>query len=317
MIRKIMLLACCALFFACGGCYDYSEPSELDIVAGIAIDAGAGGFYVTCEIVGAGEIKSRPTLTQGRGKTIPEAIDMCASPKKLYFGHMQTVVLAEETSRRGIAEIVDFLSKNGEMPLSANIVIARGTKAENMLKTDSTREETASFRLARIAKNAPQNATTAAVPFYEFVRTLNSKKTAFLPAVALDFTTSLGIFHGEELAGFIDGNVASAFLIASKNKNSGRLRAGSGTEIHDFDIVGTSVNSRKIKLTVALKDETHDSEILDEASRKKLEALCATQFQNDLNELKYILGEKYKTEGLVANAEFKVAVRLRGSGRTY
>ncbi|MCZ8520898.1 MULTISPECIES: Ger(x)C family spore germination protein [Paenibacillus] len=156
--RKLILL----ILFACGtvlltGCWNRREMNQLAINMGLGIDKDAKGYRITAQVVeprevaskGGGGGRSPVTVYQSFGKTIYEAIGRVTeeSPRRLYLSHLRILVLGESLARDGVAPILDFLSRNHEMRTDFYIVVAKDSKAEEILKVLTAIEEVPANKL--------------------------------------------------------------------------------------------------------------------------------------------------------------------------
>ncbi|MFD0698945.1 Ger(x)C family spore germination protein [Paenibacillus sp. GCM10027628] len=128
------------------GCWSRRELNDLAISVGMGFDKKGDQVQVTIQIVNPSEVASKrggtgattPVSTfQATSKTIFEALRKIAtqSPRKVYSSHLRILVISEELARDGITAILDGISRNHEMRTDFYVVIARGTTAENVLKT--------------------------------------------------------------------------------------------------------------------------------------------------------------------------------------
>lgn len=140
LLLHILLL----LLVSLSGCWSRRELNELAIVVGMGIDKEDGKYVVTTQVVNPGEIsvqqtsgtKAPVTVFQQKAETVFEAIRKMTTiaPRKLYFAHLRLVILGTEASEDGIAEIVDYLSRDHEFRTDFFLVVAKNTKAESVLE---------------------------------------------------------------------------------------------------------------------------------------------------------------------------------------
>ncbi|MGM0865216.1 MAG: Ger(x)C family spore germination protein [Bacillota bacterium] len=132
------------------GCWNRRELNELAITVAMAIDKSDGEYVVTTQVVNPNQVaakqggdKSPVTLYQEKGDTIFEAIRRMTTvtARKLYFPHLRMIVISEELAENGVGETLDFLSRDHEVRTDFYIVIAKDTKAENVLKVTTGLED--------------------------------------------------------------------------------------------------------------------------------------------------------------------------------
>jgi len=157
-IGVILSILFCLCFLT--GCWDRKELSDIKIVSGMAIDKGENGKYkVTVEALNAVELNTQtaggnaPTLVESiEGDTVSEISHLFNEymAQILVFSHMKVLVISEEVASRGMLDFIDYLERNIEMRDDFNIIIAKGDKAEDILKV------TTHFRKASSLKISPQ-----------------------------------------------------------------------------------------------------------------------------------------------------------------
>lgn len=130
------------------GCWSRKELNELGIVVGLGIDKDKDGYEVTVQIVNPGQVSTRngirpeatPVSTFSEtGETVPEAIRRMTTlvSKKLYFSHLRIVIFGEALAREGIAKPLDYISRDRQMRNDFYLVVAKGSKASDILKISS------------------------------------------------------------------------------------------------------------------------------------------------------------------------------------
>jgi spore germination protein KC len=184
MLYKFTISMLCLLMLT--GCWSRRELNELLIVLGIGVDWEDGHYVVSYQVVNPSEISSqqkrgdRPpsTLFQGRGRTLFEAARSVTTeaPRKVYLGHLQMYIIGEEAARRGINELIDVSARDNETRLDFNIIIAKGSKAEDVLKLYTPLEKLPSYSMQQSLQNSEKNwAPTIAVTLDEVINKLSSQ----------------------------------------------------------------------------------------------------------------------------------------------
>lgn len=142
---KIIIIVFFALLLT--GCWDYRELENLAIVSAIGIDIEDDQISVSAQIINSKKVN---TNTQGSGgseevaafvyqmkaPTIREAITkmVVESPKKLYLGHMDLLVIGEEAAKKGINDFIDFFMRDAEARKIFTTVISKNSKAIDVLE---------------------------------------------------------------------------------------------------------------------------------------------------------------------------------------
>src|SRR5699024_12328909 len=70
--------------------------------------------------------------------------DLCSSDltnsRRIYTSHLRLLVINEEVAKEGITEVLDFLSRDKDFRADFFIMIARNSKAEDLLKVQTITE---------------------------------------------------------------------------------------------------------------------------------------------------------------------------------
>jgi spore germination protein KC len=145
-ILKLIVLSLSILLLS--GCWNYRELEDLAIVSALAIDSNENGFDISIEVVNSKKVGSSGQnsgssneeapiiIYNSKAKTIREALDkaILESPKKLYLGHMNLLVISEEVAKKGIKEFVDYFMRDIEVRKSFTTTVVKNNKASDALK---------------------------------------------------------------------------------------------------------------------------------------------------------------------------------------
>ena len=141
----VLLILCLLL----SGCWDRRELNEISITLAMAIDKVEDEYQLTAQVVIPSEVsmqtgtgRSTVTLFQAKGETVYEAFRKMTidSPRKIYPGHLQMLVIGEDLAREGIAESLELLSRDWELPSDFFVVVARDMMASEILNVNTTLE---------------------------------------------------------------------------------------------------------------------------------------------------------------------------------
>ncbi len=112
-MRKILLLIACILML--GGCYDYHELNDLEIVSSMIIDYKDDKYVVNVEFLDTSKDAKRGShFLSGEGKNLKAAINNVFFDSTLlpFYSHMKTLIISENIARAGIDEFFDFLLRD-------------------------------------------------------------------------------------------------------------------------------------------------------------------------------------------------------------
>ncbi|WP_257348509.1 Ger(x)C family spore germination protein [Pseudalkalibacillus decolorationis] len=168
------------------GCWNRIELNELAIMVAMGIDKSDDQYVVTAQVVNPGEVAAKsvgagktPVSTyQETGSTLLEAIRRVTTiaPRKLYGAHLRVLVIGEELAKEGIGKVLDLLSRDQELRTDYFIVVAKGTKAENILKVLTTLETIPANKLyASLETSEKAWAPTKTITLDELIADLVSK----------------------------------------------------------------------------------------------------------------------------------------------
>jgi spore germination protein KC len=147
MIKKIpkiiLLLLCMSLL---SGCWDNKELNKVAVVMGVGIDKTKDNQYkITAQVIkpsskgdggstsgGGSEI---PTWSlSAKGKTTLDAIHNLnrISPRRLYFAHMQLLIIGEELAKSGVSDVLTWFQRDRDSRSGTLIIMTKG-RAEDLL----------------------------------------------------------------------------------------------------------------------------------------------------------------------------------------
>ncbi|KGN01237.1 Ger(x)C family spore germination protein [Clostridium botulinum] len=144
------------------GCWDYSEMTDLEYVAGIALDKDRNTkeYILTIEVLEASvsskSIKS--SILQTKGKTIHQAFRNAIknSGKKLQLSHAKILILSRELATEGITPVIDFINRDVEARNDMWVLISSMSSASQILIKSKTSDEIISYDLADAIKNCKE-----------------------------------------------------------------------------------------------------------------------------------------------------------------
>ena len=140
-MRKIILSL--VILITLSGCWNYNELNDFSIATGMAIDFTEDGNYLVSFLISnAKKMESNSTNAQyqavlysGKGETIYEAIKDIGliSPKQLYIGHLNSIVVSEEVAKNGLYDSLEFLLEDSQSKKNFYVVLAKDSSAKDIL----------------------------------------------------------------------------------------------------------------------------------------------------------------------------------------
>ncbi|WP_426451369.1 Ger(x)C family spore germination protein [Paenibacillus sp. S-38] len=166
--RTLLGVLVLALSLLTAGCWNRRELNELAIASSMGFDVGDKGVTVSVQVIDPGEITNKSggssagrapvTLYDANEETVFQAIRSITtrSPRKIYLSHLRIVVISEKLARKGIRNIIDFLSRDHELRRDFYILIARGS-AREVLKMMTTIEKIPANKMFNSIKVTEEN----------------------------------------------------------------------------------------------------------------------------------------------------------------
>ena len=148
-------------FLLCG-CNNYRELNSIAIITGVSIDKIDNkyevGFLIANspkEQTSSKEGEARTTVYKAKAPSIAEAIQHIdyESPKKLYFGHINIVIISEKIGKEGFLKTADFLLRHPETRKKFFIMQAKDSNPSDILKIVSPLESFPSGSIATLLKS--------------------------------------------------------------------------------------------------------------------------------------------------------------------
>lgn len=143
MKKKLFILPIIFLLLILSGCWSKRELNELALVAALGIDFIDGEYAISVQVINPSQVSSKqsgggqaPVVTyHANGKTVFEAVRkiLALSPRKLYFAHLQIVVIGEELAENGLRDTVDFLARDQELRNDFTIIVSQQATAKDVL----------------------------------------------------------------------------------------------------------------------------------------------------------------------------------------
>lgn len=264
------------------GCWNYRGLDEMSIVAGIAIDRdeATGEYSITFEIVDmTGNVKEeglKKMLLTATGNTLFDAARESKRRivSKIYFGHLETVILSEEIARSvDLDDLMDFFLRDAEVRETLAIVVSQEPRACDLLRIEGIGNPMVSFEMEKIImEDYKVTASTPFVQLYEVHEKLHSEGIEVaLPAFhntdnggqLVTEANGTAVFKGERLAGFLTPDQSKYYLFITNEVKGGVLTFSSSGQGQDDTTLEISKNTTKRsfenrdgQLTVILKIET-------------------------------------------------------------
>lgn len=253
-MNKFKWLVLLIIIILNSGCFQYRELDALAIVNTLGIDRIKDKYLISIHVINtrkqhqnieAGD-EAAATLYEATGDTLQEAINNITleCPKELYLGHIDVIMVGEETARTGIKDYIDFLLREREMRKIYPFIIVKGATANAALKvlppveilpgtniinmiqnTERINGIISNHRFDRILKFLYTQGRDASLTAIEVIPplmddTTTDNLTEIKPAIQLKITGP-AIMKGDKLIGFFTKKEGLSFnLIRRRIKNA-------------------------------------------------------------------------------------------------
>ncbi|MGD2196957.1 Ger(x)C family spore germination protein [Lysinibacillus fusiformis] len=244
MKKKTIIISLIFLMLILSGCWSKRELSELALVAAFGIDYIDDEFAISVQVIDPSQVSSKqpsggksPVVTyHANGKTVFEAVRkiLALSPRKLYFAHLQLVVIGEELAKNGLRDTVDFLARDQEIRNDFTLIVSQQATAKDVLNVLTPIEKVPANRMLNSLK-VTQDAwgSTLEVDIEDLVTDLGVSNQYFVlsaievlgdKSLGIDQTnvdrietpvklkfTGLAIFNEDKLVGYMDEYDSKSF----------------------------------------------------------------------------------------------------------
>ncbi|MFD1956102.1 Ger(x)C family spore germination protein [Paenibacillus thailandensis] len=288
-----LMIALMAVFAS--GCWNSRELRDMSIVIGMGIDAvpDSQQYRVSFQIVNSGAMQAAGS-SQGGANMLPivvfnEKADTLFGalrkvsrkvPRRLFFGHIQVVVIGESIARKGMPEVFDFFERAHEIRMNSAVLIARDATAEKVISIITPLERLSAIGIAKRTRMSSHLwAENADSTVHEVVREIvgpgvpviggirvfdaenagqttknleNSKLPSFLKV------QGLSLLREGKLAGWLDGRLARGALLLRKELKNTVYEVPCGDSGHEVVVsvarsrVGVKPKLEQGKLTFAV-----------------------------------------------------------------
>ncbi len=291
-MKKIFLIIFLCLFLS--GCGNYAELDKLAIVTGVAIDKKGNDYEISYLVANSPkgqtsskEGEAKTTVYSGTGKTIPDAAMVIEqkSPKKIYLGHVNVVIISEDIAKDGFFKVADWLFRNPETRKQFYLLQAKNDKAKDIIKIISPLESFPSQSIATLLEsNRDSKSASTTTTYNNFVGyVLEEGADPILPTITI---------HGNIKKGSEQSNIETTEPIAY-------LTLGPLAIFKEDKLVGYAT--------------TKESELINLIQNKIKEIKFSLTFKNDALSIdSYNLKTKLSIED-----ESHITLTITGTGNIY
>lgn len=185
-----IVCVCAALLSLLTGCgkrawLPYArEMGDTALLRTVGVDAGDGGVELTVS-TGSRAGGQDALVLSAAGTSIPAAASAVQSlaDSYVYYGHVDQLLLGEETAMRGVSDVVDYLAREAELGLGVQLWVVRGGTAGRAIQTAG--KQGIPERLTQLHTDGELGAANISRTAAELMSVLARDASTYLPALTL------------------------------------------------------------------------------------------------------------------------------------
>ncbi len=313
-MKRVRLFAVAAVILLLCGCSDYNELNMQELVksAGVDFEDGEVSVCIVCD----GQEKNERMIKTASGESFFEAVRQMSgrTDKKLYWGHIETLVLGEGALSETLSETLDALLRAQDVYLDIVPIAVKGATAEEILSLKDT------SALEAFA-NEENSRRFRSYPLWELLRAKEAFGVYIIPTVEKteeEIIMSGGaVLSDKGLLGYLSGEeLLFQSLLAHKGAGGYLPTIKAGEEaLISFEVLANEIKtkkadsgfliSQKITLSPAEVKGSVDEEQMKVAAEKYLsrgyEKLISRAKQNGFGNIFMLFdaGEDFEIEVMV------------------
>ncbi|OPX42650.1 spore germination protein B3 precursor [Ruminiclostridium hungatei] len=269
-LRIVLIEIITVMCLLLSGCWDRTEINDLALITASSYDTAPGGklqYSVQILVPSGGSKGGQGGAAAPKKNFIVETavgIDPGDAeknvqnkfPRRLFRGHRRVIILGEELAKQGIDIMLDSIGRDPQNRLRTNVVVAKGQKGYDLLKTE--------YPIERIPTEAMREMAVLGVGIdaniHDMLIAASSKGMQPI-ALAIEKTkgeegfktTGLALFNDLKLAGYLDAEKTEGYLwIMGKQKN-GII----ATEVPRYDgVVRVNIKGQDARVIPKFKGKT-------------------------------------------------------------
>ena len=295
------------LSFILTGCFNYNELNDYAIVTSLAIDYKKDNYMVSLLISNSSKesnAEKKNIIYSGKGKTIYEAlkdIDLI-SPKKIYLGHLSSVIISESSAKKGLYDTFELLLEDPQISKNFYIALAKDTEALEILKADTA---LTNFPSQYIAKNIESsNNITGSIDSIDFNSLLHQlvdeKNNPVINGFKLVKNNNkkyikldtLGIFDNDKLIGWASEDESKGINIINNkvDKMYSSLKCTNGNIIINIDQLKSTLTVKNNTTYINITGRSNITEKTCNINKNKIKELTNNKIKKYVNKA-IILGQ--------------------------
>ena len=175
-----------------------TELKDLMIIQGIGIDKEQDEYEVTVEILnneqsgspgGDSNSENKTKIYSATGKSVSVALRKLSSKSGNLplFAHNRVIVISEDAAKENLGNLLDFFVRNYDSRASQLVCIAKGEKAESVIRAKLLKDTVKSEILENLLEESNTQSLVPRARVIDIINSLNNETGAFcIPAVEID-----------------------------------------------------------------------------------------------------------------------------------
>ena len=186
MMRKTIFISAFLLMLLLCGCFDYNELNMQELVSGVGVDSDGGKISVSVQCAATANPEKDGAIYSATGESFFDAIRSISlkNPKKLYWGHTQTLIIGESAISES-ASVFDAILRARDIYLDIIPIVAKNTTAREITDSKAANGDAATDALFSAFANEKNSKRFRAVRLWELLREKSELGFCILPAVEL------------------------------------------------------------------------------------------------------------------------------------
>ncbi len=338
MRKYIIVLILIVVIFS--GLNNLKELTSIAIVKTIGLDLDEEGNIEATVIVidTKSEEEDSSIIYESKGSSVQETLRKIVdkSPKRLYAGHVETLVVSEDIAKEKLKESLDFFIRDNEGSNNFSLTIAKGSKAKDIVTIIN--DEKISFMellLSSVKYRGNSNTDT----LNDLIKQILKKgeeicvSTCYIEDEKLTIGP-MAYFSSWNMQGFLDDRESIIYNLLENNVKNAIIPVNENEDLIVLEITSSKTklslkdNIVTIKLDIkANVSETGENVVIEsvedvnkvnEIVRKNLEVEIEeflNKYDNNLigvGNLLYRKKSKYNTNDVKKNVEVKIEILNQG-----
>lgn len=184
----------------CGSIYsNYQKVEDLLVIQAMGIDKTPAGVNITLASASNSARGEGPTILNGGGESISRALERIktrSNEQALFFSHIQSIVLGDETARAGIADYLSYICRSPYVRVNLPIYIMKDCSAKEAMEGVGSGSAGMSELLQSIEDNLGSGGGERVISAAEILR--DDRRFGSALVCALEFEEASGRSGGRE-----------------------------------------------------------------------------------------------------------------------